>query len=232
MLPERLLSGASAAPTRTLHRLRARMTLRKRLTLSATAAGGLPASTISKCRRARLSSSLRKKARASSSRTRTREGFATSILRNAAIALSSSSSRRSSSVCRAACRMAVAPSSNSALMSCAEAGRANKRIRARQTTRMRILLASGGPSPPDIPAMDRAGGLAAGERRQYSPYRIAERKRGGGFRRRPGSRSVRRGRGEAPPRPDSATACSRRRLRPCGRPRLRSRRRTPSRTSR
>ena len=40
--------------------------LRNRLTLSATPAGGLPASTCSKCRRASLSSSLRKNARASS----------------------------------------------------------------------------------------------------------------------------------------------------------------------
>ena len=47
-----LVSGASAAPTLRLQRLRARMMLRKRLTLSATPAGGLLASTSSKWRRA------------------------------------------------------------------------------------------------------------------------------------------------------------------------------------
>ena len=88
-----LLSGASATPRRRLQRLRARMMLRKRLTLSATAAGGLPARTCSKWRVASLSSSLRKKARASSSRTRTRPGSPISILRKAAMAASSSASR-------------------------------------------------------------------------------------------------------------------------------------------
>ena len=71
---EMLLSGASAAPTRRDQRLRARMMLRKRLTLSATAAGGLPARTRSKCCRASPSSPFRKNARASSRRTRTRSG--------------------------------------------------------------------------------------------------------------------------------------------------------------
>ena len=70
-----LLSGARAIPTRTLQRLRARISARNRLTLSITPAGGLPASTCSKCCRASVSSPFRKNARASSSRTRTSAGF-------------------------------------------------------------------------------------------------------------------------------------------------------------
>ena len=111
-----LVSGASAMPRRRLQRLRARMMLRKRLTLSATAAGGLPASTCSKCRRASLSSPLRKKARASSRRTRTSSGCRTSMRRNAAIASSSRASRFSSETPRfCAAPIADMPLRNSAL---------------------------------------------------------------------------------------------------------------------
>ena len=74
--------------------LRARIAARKRLTLSVTAAGGLPASTRSKCRRASVSSPLKKKARASSRRMRTRPGRWTSMLRKIPMASSSSASRR------------------------------------------------------------------------------------------------------------------------------------------
>ena len=67
-------SGASAKPTLKLQRPRDLISLRKRLTLAATASGTPPASTASKWRAARSSSPLRKKARASSSRTRTKSG--------------------------------------------------------------------------------------------------------------------------------------------------------------
>ena len=53
-----LLSGATPMPKRACQRRRARMTCRKRWTLAATASGGLPASTVSKCCRARLSSPM------------------------------------------------------------------------------------------------------------------------------------------------------------------------------
>ena len=70
-----LVSGATAKPKCRLQRRRARISARKRRTLTTTAGGGLPASTRSKCRRASLSSPLRKKARASSRRTRARRGI-------------------------------------------------------------------------------------------------------------------------------------------------------------
>ena len=83
---EMLLSGARATPNRTVQRLRARIWARNRLTFATTGAGGLPASTRSKCRRANVSSPLRKKARASSRRTRTRSGLCVSILRSRSMA--------------------------------------------------------------------------------------------------------------------------------------------------
>ena len=49
--------------------------------------------------------------------------------------------------------------------------------------------------------MDRAGGLATGERRQYSPYRTAERKEAAAFAAAPVVGSEGKGR-EAPPRPE------------------------------
>ncbi len=100
----RLLSGATAKPKCASQRRRARMMSRKRRMLAATAAGGVPASTCSKCRRARLSSSFRKKACASSRRTRTSSGRSTRMARNAAIASSSFPSRafRSAAACAAA----------------------------------------------------------------------------------------------------------------------------------
>ena len=90
-----LVSGASAKPARRLQRRRARISERKRRTLAATAPGGLPARTCSKCLRARSFSPLRKNARASSRRTRTRSGRSISIARNEAMASSSSASRSS-----------------------------------------------------------------------------------------------------------------------------------------
>ena len=90
-----LVSGASAKPARRLQRRRARISERKRRTLAATGPGGLPARTCSKCLRDRSFSPLRKNARASSRRTRTRSGRSISMARSEAMASSSSASRSS-----------------------------------------------------------------------------------------------------------------------------------------
>ena len=92
----RLLSGASARPKRASQRRRPRMVRRKRWILATTGAGCSPASTCSKCRRASVSSPFRKKARASSSRTRTSSGRLNRMDRKAATARSRCAARASS----------------------------------------------------------------------------------------------------------------------------------------
>ena len=76
-----LVSGANAVPRYMLQRRRARICDRNRRTFKTTPAGGVPASTRSKCWRDRVSSPFKKNARASSRRTRTRSGRSISMVR-------------------------------------------------------------------------------------------------------------------------------------------------------
>ena len=85
----------------------------KRRMLAATTGGTPPASTSSKCRRARPSCPFRKKTRASSRRTRINSGRLTRMSRKAAMALSYRSRRASSpSACAACSASAVMPIRN------------------------------------------------------------------------------------------------------------------------
>ena len=111
-----LLSGASAMPKYAVQARRWRMTSRKLWILATTGGGGLPASTISKCRRARLSSRLRKKARAISRCTRGSPGRRTRMAWKTAIASSSLASNSSSVRARRDAASAVMPLRNIAPM--------------------------------------------------------------------------------------------------------------------
>ena len=156
-----LLSGDIAPPRYIVQRRRARISARNRCTLATTGAGCLPASTRSKWLRAKLSSPLRKNARASSRRTRTRSGRSIRMVRREAMASSNSASRFVSGVSgfREAWIAARPVRNRTSLRPGSASARSRRTISA--SSNMPAFTSAWAPDTSTAPGIDEEGGSTA-----------------------------------------------------------------------